>query len=181
MELIDAESNLIVPFNIEGGFVAPNRSTSMISNPFLGTANSIETIAIGNKFYEKLPGTDGWNVTNQASFGDPRNLALGESGILKLETTSGIKFIGKEQILGYDSYKFDLDISNSPLNMQLFGLTANNKDTSITYWISEDDYYLLKLDVETSSKIEEGQSILGLPPGDVKINIKITFTNIIPA
>ena len=178
MELIDAESNLIVPFNIAGEFVAPNRSTSIISNPFLGTANSIETIAIGNKFYEKLPGTDGWNVTTQASFGDPRNLALGESGILKLETTSGIKFIGKEQILGYDSYKFDLDISNSPLNMQLFGLTANNKDTSITYWISEDDYYLLKLDVQTSSKIEEGQSILGLPPGDVKINIKITFTNI---
>ena len=178
MELIDAESNLIVPFNIEGKIVAPNRSSSVISNPFLGAASAIETIAIGNKFYEKLPGTDSWNITNQASFGDPRNLALGDSGILRLETTAGIKFIEKEQILGYDSYKFDLDISDSDLNMQLFGLTANNQDTSINYWISEDDSYLVKLDVKTSSKIQEGQSILGLPPGDVKINIKIAFTNI---
>ena len=104
-------------------------------------------------------------------------MALGDSGILRLETTAGIKFIEKEQILGYDSYKFDLDISDSDLNMQLFGLTANNQDTSINYWISEDDSYLVKLDVKTSSKIQEGQSILGLPPGDVKINIKIAFTN----
>ena len=178
MELIDGESNIIVPFNIEGKFLTPDRSSSTISNPFLGPSNSIETIAIGNKFYEKLPGNDGWDITNQASFGDPRNMALGDSGILRLETTAGIKFIDKEQLLGYDSYKFDLDISDSDINMQLFGLTANNKDTSVTYWISEEDYYLLKLDVQTSSKIQEGQSILGLPPGDVKINIKISFTNI---
>ena len=144
MELIDGESNIIVPFNIEGKFVTPDRSSSTISNPFLGPSNSIETIAIGNKFYEKLPGNDGWNITNQASFGDPRNMALGDSGILRLETTAGIKFIDKEQLLGYDSYKFDLDISDSDINMQLFGLTANNKDTSVTYWISEEDYYLLK-------------------------------------
>ena len=178
MELIDANSNLIVPFNIEGEFVSPNRSSSIISNPFMGPENSIQTISIGNKFYEKLPGTDGWNITNQANFGDPRNLALGDSGILRLETTSGIKFIREEQILGYDSYKFALDISNSPLNLQLFDLTANNKETSINYWISKDNYYLLKLDVQTSSKIKEGQSILGLPPGDVKINVNIAFTNI---
>ena len=109
MELIDANSNLIVPFNIEGKFVSPNRSSSIISNPFMGTENSIETIAIGNKFYEKLPDSDSWNITNQAFFGDPRHLALGESGILKLETTSGISFQGEEQLSGYDSYKFELD------------------------------------------------------------------------
>ena len=178
MELLDENSNLIVPFNIAGKFVSPNRSSSKISNPFMGAENSIETVAIGNKFYEKLPGNDTWNLTNQASFGDPRNLALGETGILRLETTSGISFLGEESLSNYDSYKFALDISNSPVNLQLFGLKANNDGTIINYWISKEDYYLLKLDVQTSSKIEEGQSILGLPPGDVKIKVSIAFRNI---
>ena len=56
LELIDDDSNLIVPFVIDGKFVAPNRSSSVISNPFLGPENSIQTIAIGKTFMKNYLG-----------------------------------------------------------------------------------------------------------------------------